>query len=89
CGGMERFTQGYKEFGLNVQPDNSVICHEWAPGADQLALIGDFSEFNCPHFMSAIGKVRDLDPSVSTTMIQSGAPQASIPAHVSRTRHLS
>ncbi|KAL6736172.1 hypothetical protein Aduo_006554 [Ancylostoma duodenale] len=46
CGGMERFTQGYKEFGLNVQPDNSVICHEWAPGADQLALIGDFNGWN-------------------------------------------
>ncbi|VDM82596.1 unnamed protein product [Strongylus vulgaris] len=44
CGGMERFTQGYKEFGLIVQSDNSVHCQEWAPGADQLALIGDFSK---------------------------------------------
>ncbi|EYC02839.1 hypothetical protein Y032_0097g2965 [Ancylostoma ceylanicum] len=53
CGGMERFTQGYKEFGLNVQPDNSVICHEWAPGADQLALIGDFSEFQLPPLLTS------------------------------------
>ncbi|PIO61152.1 isoamylase protein, partial [Teladorsagia circumcincta] len=46
CGGLERFTQGYKEYGLLVQPDNSVLCHEWAPGADQLALIGDFNGWN-------------------------------------------
>ncbi|KAK5981571.1 Deltamethrin resistance-associated NYD-GBE [Trichostrongylus colubriformis] len=46
CGGIDRFTQGYKEYGLLVQPDNSVLCHEWAPGADQLALIGDFNGWN-------------------------------------------
>ncbi|KHJ91840.1 hypothetical protein OESDEN_08284 [Oesophagostomum dentatum] len=48
CGGMERFTQGYKEFGLVVQPDNSIKCKEWAPGADQLTLIGDFSKYKRP-----------------------------------------
>ncbi|KJH48053.1 alpha amylase, all-beta domain protein [Dictyocaulus viviparus] len=46
CGGIEHFTQGYKNFGLLVQSDNSVLCHEWAPGADQLALIGDFNGWN-------------------------------------------
>ncbi|CAI4226550.1 unnamed protein product [Auanema sp. JU1783] len=46
CGGMESFTQGYKEFGLLVQPDNSIKCLEWAPGADGLALIGDFNNWN-------------------------------------------
>ncbi|VDM53022.1 unnamed protein product [Angiostrongylus costaricensis] len=46
CGGIEHFTEGYKHFGLIVQPDNSVLCHEWAPGADQLALIGDFNGWN-------------------------------------------
>ncbi|VDL65493.1 unnamed protein product [Nippostrongylus brasiliensis] len=25
CGGIDRFTQGYKEYGLLVQPDNSVV----------------------------------------------------------------
>ena len=44
CGGMEAFTTSYKEFGLNVQPDNSVKGLEWAPAAEKLALIGDFSK---------------------------------------------
>ncbi|VDL83379.1 unnamed protein product [Nippostrongylus brasiliensis] len=52
CGGIDRFTQGYKEYGLLVQPDNSVVCHEWAPGADQLALVGDFSKFIYLHLVT-------------------------------------
>ncbi|CAJ0587268.1 unnamed protein product, partial [Mesorhabditis spiculigera] len=46
CGGWERFTQGYKEFGMIVEPDNTVKCLEWAPGADSLSLIGDFNGWN-------------------------------------------
>ncbi|CAE7232917.1 unnamed protein product [Rhizoctonia solani] len=34
---------GYDKFGLNVQPDNSVVYREWAPNAVEAALIGDFN----------------------------------------------
>ncbi len=43
-GGWEKFTSAYREHGLVVQPDQSVKALEWAPGADGLALVGDFSE---------------------------------------------
>lgn len=43
-GGMDAFTTGYKSFGVHVHPDNSVSCLEWAPGAQQLYLTGDFSK---------------------------------------------
>jgi 1,4-alpha-glucan branching enzyme len=42
-GGYDRFTKGYLRFGLNVQPDNSVVYREWAPNAISAALTGDFS----------------------------------------------
>ncbi|XP_022906638.2 1,4-alpha-glucan-branching enzyme isoform X1 [Onthophagus taurus] len=44
--GFDDFTQGYKYYGINVQPDNSVICREWAPGANQLYLTGEFNNWN-------------------------------------------
>ena len=44
-GGYDQFTKGYLKFGLNVQPDNSVIYREWAPNAISAALTGDFSLF--------------------------------------------
>lgn len=46
--GVNEFTQGYKYFGANVQPDNSIVCREWAPGAQALFLAGEFSNFNFP-----------------------------------------
>lgn len=42
--GLEEFTQGYKEFGVHVRDDGSIYCKEWAPGAKELYLRGDFSE---------------------------------------------
>ncbi len=44
CGGVDSFTSAYREYGLVVQPDQSVKGLEWAPGADELALVRDFSE---------------------------------------------
>lgn len=43
-GGIDKFTSGYKSFGIHVNQDNSVSCKEWAPGARQLYLYGDFSK---------------------------------------------
>lgn len=45
-GGIDQFTQGYKTFGIHINADNSVSCKEWAPGAFQLYLYGDFSMCN-------------------------------------------
>lgn len=44
-GGIQEFTQGYKYFGMHFNSDNSVTCREWAPGAANLFLAGDFSKF--------------------------------------------
>lgn len=41
---LESFTTGYKTYGIHFQNDGSVRCLEWAPGAKQLYLAGDFSE---------------------------------------------
>lgn len=46
CGGMESFTQSYRQFGFVTQADNSVKCLEWAPAAEKLALLGDFNGWN-------------------------------------------
>jgi 1,4-alpha-glucan branching enzyme len=43
-GGLENFSQGYKYYGIHIQHDNSVIAREWAPGAKELYLTGDFSK---------------------------------------------
>ncbi|KAF7287787.1 hypothetical protein GWI33_003418 [Rhynchophorus ferrugineus] len=45
-GGLDQFTQAYKYYGMHVQPDNSVILREWAPGAKGLFLAGDFNQWN-------------------------------------------
>lgn len=45
-GGLKDFSQAYKYYGLHFQQDNSVIAREWAPGAVQVYLTGDFSNSN-------------------------------------------
>ncbi|KAI0987799.1 hypothetical protein GJ496_009981 [Pomphorhynchus laevis] len=42
-GGLDRFTESYKSFGLHVQADNSITVLEWAPNAVNLFLRGDFN----------------------------------------------
>lgn len=41
---MKQFTTGYKNFGIHIQDDNSVVAKEWAPGAQEVFLTGDFSK---------------------------------------------
>lgn len=45
-GGLEAFSSGYKKFGLQIKPDNSVTWREWAPGAHSVALSGEFNDWN-------------------------------------------
>lgn len=44
-GGLDEFTQGYKYYGLHIASDNSLVAREWAPGAQQLYLTGDFNNW--------------------------------------------
>ncbi|KAJ1668553.1 alpha-1,4-glucan branching enzyme [Coemansia sp. RSA 1813] len=41
-GGIDKFSQGYKDFGLHVTPEG-VRYREWAPGAREASLVGDFN----------------------------------------------
>ena len=41
---MDDFSRGYDKFGIKINDDNSVTAKEWAPGAQELYLTGDFSE---------------------------------------------
>jgi 1,4-alpha-glucan branching enzyme len=50
-GGIDKFTTAYKSFGIHINEDNSVTCKEWAPGARQLYLYGDFSMLNFAVFV--------------------------------------
>lgn len=46
-GGIEVFCRSYKEFGIHINPeDNSIQCLEWAPGAQNVYLRGDFNDWN-------------------------------------------
>lgn len=53
---MDEFTRSYQHYGIIVQPDNSISCLEWAPGAEGLSLVGDFNNWNLSsHPYSNIG----------------------------------
>ncbi|AOW02445.1 1,4-alpha-glucan-branching enzyme [Yarrowia lipolytica] len=42
-GGLAEFAASYKRYGLHVNKDNSVTYREWAPGASEAVLTGDFN----------------------------------------------
>ena len=41
---LDKFSRSYKIFGIHINEDNSVTAREWAPGAQELFLTGDFSK---------------------------------------------
>ena len=43
---MEEFARSYRDFGIQIQTDNSVRCKEWAPNLARLNLAGDFNHWN-------------------------------------------
>eukprot|EP00891_Asterochloris_glomerata_P008249 jgi/Astpho2/8249/Aster-01334 len=48
-GGLEKFTQGYKYYGLNRgehEGKTGIWYREWAPGARALALVGEFNNWD-------------------------------------------
>ena len=49
--------EGYKEFGIIVQTDNSVRCREWAPNLSKLSLAGDFNDWTRDEYeFSSVGE---------------------------------
>eukprot|EP00798_Chlamydomonas_sp_ICE-L_P009847 gene9847-7734_t len=47
-GGMDKFTQGYKHFGLNrgeKDGKKGIWYREWAPAAKSIALVGEFNDW--------------------------------------------
>ncbi|XP_063058388.1 1,4-alpha-glucan-branching enzyme [Engraulis encrasicolus] len=45
-GDIESFTKGYQAYGVQRQPNNSLLFREWAPGAQGLFLTGDFNDWS-------------------------------------------
>lgn len=43
-GGYDAFTRGYNKYGFTVAEDGTITYREWAPGAEEAVLIGDFSQ---------------------------------------------
>ena len=54
---MNSFSEAYKYYGLHFQDDNSVIAREWAPGAQQVFLTGDFSKLILKYKKSFLHKI--------------------------------
>ncbi|OMJ29557.1 1,4-alpha-glucan-branching enzyme [Smittium culicis] len=44
-GGIEKFSRGYEQFGFQVT-DSEITYREWAPGAVQASLVGDFNNWD-------------------------------------------
>ncbi|XP_012277447.1 1,4-alpha-glucan-branching enzyme isoform X2 [Orussus abietinus] len=43
---IDDFSKSYRDFGIHIKEDNSVVAMEWAPGAQELFLTGDFNSWN-------------------------------------------
>lgn len=52
-GGLAEFAASYKRYGLHVNKDNSVTYREWAPGASEAVLTGDFNGWDRQQFQMA------------------------------------
>lgn len=45
-GGIGKMAQGYNYFGCHVLEDNTFVMREWAPGAQEMWVMGDFNNWN-------------------------------------------
>ncbi|KAL1493449.1 hypothetical protein ABEB36_011499 [Hypothenemus hampei] len=45
-GGLDNYTRAYEYYGMHIQPDNSIVCREWAPNAKGFFLTGKFNHWN-------------------------------------------
>ncbi|KAL5007568.1 hypothetical protein ScPMuIL_016374 [Solemya velum] len=49
-GGFDKFTRSYETFGIHRTPDNGIYMKEWAPGAQNVYLMGDFNNWQKTQF---------------------------------------
>ncbi|KAJ8020143.1 1,4-alpha-glucan-branching enzyme [Holothuria leucospilota] len=55
-GGLDTFSQSYKEWGLRRTSDGGIMCREWLPAAKAVFLKGDFNGWNSyEHAMTNVG----------------------------------
>jgi 1,4-alpha-glucan branching enzyme len=45
-GGLDKFSSSYKNFGLHPGKDGSITYTEWAPGAKEVFIFGEFNNWN-------------------------------------------
>ncbi len=58
-GSIEKFADSYKTMGCQVEADNTFVCTQWAPTAQEMWLYGDFNNWNkyeCPFKKLEFGK---------------------------------
>ncbi len=48
--GIANMAKGYEYFGAHVTADKSFVMREWAPGAQEMWLMGDFNNWNRHQF---------------------------------------
>ena len=45
-GGIEKMALGHEYFGAHVEQNNRFVMRQWAPGAQEMWLMGDFNDWN-------------------------------------------
>ncbi|KAH0609579.1 uncharacterized protein H6S33_013065 [Morchella sextelata] len=45
-GGLEKFSRGYENFGVNVLPNGDITYREWAPNAINASFVGEFNNWD-------------------------------------------
>jgi 1,4-alpha-glucan branching enzyme len=45
-GGVCKFSESYLDMGCHVGADNTFVCRQWIPGAQEAWLFGDFNSWN-------------------------------------------
>lgn len=43
---LKDFVRSYEEYGIHIQPDNSVRCKEWAPNLGKISVAGEFNSWD-------------------------------------------
>ena len=71
-GGLAHFAEGYKTMGLQVDDQGGVRYREWAPGATEARLIGEFSELlaseHCRRWLTSRQLVPYREPDDQVTL---------------------
>lgn len=47
CGGLDKFTISFQDYGARIRSNNDVSIKEWIPSAKAVYICGDFNNWNC------------------------------------------